>query len=269
MSFPPLRAWLFVCFNSLLLLSLGFFIGGRVGLFIALILAVIWNYLLTLHRHPPAFERFHAKHLRGRDPWLLHEVLLKYGEKFRTPKVEIYLCDNRHPLFMVSTADWKKPALLLSETLLDLLNPGEREAMLALALSTIKFRQSSMRYVFERLALNWITLGQIIEQLLPFRHLHLISRTTYLIAWFHLKVAFPASLQTKADAEASQTINNPRDLASALWKITGHLEVCPPDLPSELTHQSLLSLPHSSRGAFQFTVPIENRLRLLVGYYPI
>jgi hypothetical protein len=141
--------------------------------------------------------------------------------------------------------------------------------MLALGVSTLKHRQTFWRYTLDRMALSWMTLGTLLDQLMPFRHLYLISKLHYPVAWSHLKVAYPQSLQSKADLEAYQTIQFSRDLATALWKIHGKQNAHPFELPKKMIHQSILGPTKSRRSAFQFILPIELRLRFLVGYFPI
>ena len=269
MQFSPLHSWMIAFLNATLFLGLGYFTFGRPGLFVTLLGCLVWNSLLLLYRHPDAIEHFKGRIISGRDPWKLRDSLTGLTEKIRVPKVELYLSTAPHPLFMVSTAHWKRPRFLISESTMELLTPTELEALLALGLSTLKQRYRFFRYYLERIALTWISIGCFLDAILPFRELRLVSRLTYLIAWLHLKVAYPSRLQTQADGEAAQVIFHPRDLASALWKLNGALDCKPAAMPESFRHLSLLSPIAAQQNLWQFNLPIESRLRFLVGYYPI
>lgn len=269
MTFPPLRAWLLVVATSLFLLSASYFLFGRPGLFLGLLLSIFWNYAMLLHKHHSAIEYFHGTLVLGRDPWNLFTCAHSYQNKHTGQCPDIYLTKNSHPIFLVSTSEWDKSFLLISEGLINMLSSGELDAIIALGISTIKHRQTFIRYTLDRMALSWMSLGTLIDNFLPFRDLKIITRFNYLIAWIHLKLAYTQSLQAKADLETFQAIQNSRNLATALWKIQGRIDTHPIKLPRPFTHQSIIGLPKSRRTAFQFILPIELRLRFLVGYFPI
>jgi hypothetical protein len=150
-----------------------------------------------------------------------------------------------------------------------MLTSGELNAMIALGISTIKHRQTFLRYTLDRMANSWMSLGTLIDNFLPFRELKIATRINYIIAWIHLKLSYTQSLQAKADLETFQSIQNSRELATALWKIQGRLKTRPLQLPRPFAHQSIIGHQNSRRTAFQFILPIELRLRFLVGYFPI
>ncbi len=269
MTFPPMRAWLLVVLTSLFLLTVCYLLFGRLGLFAGLLLSLLWNYTMLLHKHKNAQETYNAKIIEGRDPWDLIETLIHYQTKMRCPRSDLYLCQDKHPILMASTSDWGKPYLLISQGIIDLLTPNELKSLIALGAATVKHRQTFFRYTLNRMALSWMSLGQLIDNLLPFRDLQLAQRIHSIIAWLHLKIAYPQSLQAKADLEAFQNIEHARDLATALWKIHGTLDTNPTNTQQFFAHESILGQPNSRRAAFQFILPIELRLRFLVGYFPI
>lgn len=269
MTMPPIRAWILVILTSFCLLSVSYFTLGRIGLFIGLILALFWNYAMLLHRHYDAKTEFKANRIQGRDPWGLRDSLNFYQQKFRSLPTELYLCQNQHPLFLVCTSNWNEPYILISTGLLDLMSQTELESLMALGITTTRARCSFLRYTLNRMALSWIALGSLLDQLLPYRDLKIALHIHYLVAWLHLKLAYPRSLQAKADLEAYQNLERPRDLATALWKIHGFLNNLPMSMPKVLRHQSVIGPSESRRSAFHFILPIELRLQFLVGYFPI
>ncbi|MEY4617755.1 MAG: hypothetical protein RJB66_2715 [Pseudomonadota bacterium] len=269
MNFEPSRAILLLFINSLIFLSAGFVWGGRLGLFTGLLLSLAWNYLLLLHKHPDAIELYNGKKLRGRDPWQILETLKSHQQTLRLKKTEIFTCHSSWPLFLISTANKNNTRILISQSLIDLLAPHELEALIVLGLVTAKNRDTFFRRILDRMALNWMTLGKLIDQFLPFRHLHLASKVSYFIAWLHLKVAYPNALQSKSDSETTQIISQTRSLASALWKIDGAMDTKTSNLPDTFQHLSILSHPVNGRNPTGFNPAIDVRLKLLVGYFPI
>jgi Zn-dependent protease with chaperone function len=271
MNFPPVRAWLLVASSSLFFLSLFYLPFGRLGLFIGLAVSYAWNYAMLLHKHKSSVDHFSGRLLEGRDPWNLNEIVDAYKQKMRTSALDIYLCQEAHPVFIASTSEWRNPYLLVSQGLIDLLTANELKALMAMGVATLKHRQTFFRYTLDRMALSWISLGLLMDNLLPFgmSQWRIASRLNYAMAWLHLKTAYPQSLQARADLEAYQSVAQARDLATALWKLHGNLNANPLNIPSVFMHQSLLGPSKSRRSAFQFILPIEVRLRFLVGYFPI
>jgi hypothetical protein len=258
-----------IMISTLLFLVPGYALGGRYGLFIALLAALGWNYLLFLHKPVTPIQRLRAQHQQGRDTWDLLAVIDTFKDRFRLPQVGLYITEEPEVLFLVGSTPWHQPTLLLSRAALQCLTPGERQALIVLGLSTLKHRRAFGRYFLERLALTWIEAGRLADLLLPFRDLRLASILTGFIAWLHLRLAFSPTLQAKADLLAYQTIQHSRDLATALWKLHGAAQIQKNNRRYSDLYCSVLEAPPFGSGAFQFILPIELRLRYLVGYYPI
>jgi len=282
MTFPPLRTWILALSSALLLLSISYLLMGRLGLFLGLSLSILWNYVMLLHHHKTAVEFYQGFPIQGQDPWKLNEVLRQYEEKMRCPRISLYLCQKTEPLFLISIARWQKPTLLISEGLIRLLNHQELEALLVLGVSSVKHRNTFPRYSLDRMALTWLSLGQFsartFQPLEPIfgatlwnflNRFNLVQELCLNLAYFHWKLAFPKSLQSKADSEAFKTLTKPRSLATALWKIHGVMDAHHCSVQKNFAYQSLLGSSRSRRTAFQFTLPIEHRLQHLVGYFPI
>jgi hypothetical protein len=269
MTFPPLRVWLLVVLVSLVLLIIFYLLVGRTGLFIGLGFSLLWSYTMLLHRHTSAIDHFSGRPVMGRDAWGLLETIEIASQKIRCAQPQLYLSQNQNPIFIATSSEWNQPALLISKGLINHLTESELHSLMYLGVATIKHRTSFVRYTLERMGLSWIALGKLIDSMLPFRDLNWAYRFSYFLAWLHLRIAFPHNLQSKADLEAFQSIPHSRDLANALWKIHGTIDTHPLEIPHSFQHQSLLGPANSRRGAFHFILPIELRLRFLVGYFPI
>ena len=270
MTLPPFRTWILALTSTFILLMICYLSLGRWGLFLGLFLSLLWNYAMLLHKHKNSVEFFHGKYLQGQDPWKLNDILRHYEEVIRCPKIHLYLCQHPEPLCLISISHWQKPSLLISESLLNLLSPPEIESLLALCVSSLKNRNTFTKYTLDRMALTWISIHKLCDQLLrPLRRINLVKQICYFIAWSHWKIAFPQNLQAKADLETYKILSTPRNLAIALWKIHGVLDTRNTSMPHRFIHQSILGNAHSNRNSFQFIVPIEHRLQFLIGYFPI
>jgi hypothetical protein len=256
--------------STLLLLLICYLLLGRWGLFLGLGLSLLWNYAMLLHNHKSSIEYFKGQLIQGQDPWNLNEILRLYEDKMRCPQIKLYLCDIPEPLCLISISHWQNPSLLLSENLLNLLTFQETESLLALCVSSIKNRNTFSKYSLDRIALTWISISKFWDRVFqPLNQLNFAKHLCYFIAWIHWKVAFTKSLQTKADLETYKSLSEARSLATALWKIHGALDTLKNPVPSLFLYQSLLGNTGSRRTAFQFILPIEYRLQLLIGYFPI
>lgn len=270
MILPPFRTWILAAFSTLFLLLICYITLERVGLFLGLFFSILWNYAMLLHKHKNSLHYFKAKNIQGQDPWKLNDILREYESKFCCPQISLYLCDRPEPLCLISVSHWQKPYLLISESLLNLLSPAEIESLLALCVSSIKSRISFTKYSLDRIALTWISIGNLWNRMLqPLGTLNLAQQMCYFIALGHWKLAYPKTLQSKADLETYKILPNPRVLATTLWKIHGNLDTIKAPVPGLFIHQSLLNNSQSRHTAFQFLLPIEQRLQLLIGYFPI
>lgn len=271
MIIPPLRAWFLVVGTTLTLLCLFYLFFDRIGLVFGFTLSLLWNYIMLLHRHETSIDYFKGTKIEGQDAWKINESLQEFVNEFRCPTIEVYLTKQKTPLFLASTSEWGKPYLLLSENIFSMLQPQELHALIGLGVSSIKLRNSFFNYTFERMALSWLFIGSSLDRiLLPIGRWNISKKIFYGIGWCHLRLAFPKSLQARADLAIFQILQQPRDLAVALWKLHGVLDTQPEQpLPEIFIHQSLLGLARSKRSAFHFILPIDIRLKFLLGYFPI
>lgn len=272
MSLPPFRAWFLVVGTTLTILCLFYLFFDRFGLFLGFLVSLAWNYVMLIYKHKTSIDYFEGKKIEGQDPWHINECLRSLESELRAPKIEVYECNSSAPILIASTLDWYKPYLIISTSLINTLSEPELQALLCLGVSSIKHRNLFFRYTFERIAFSWISIGTTIDRILmPIgRGWNLTKRLFYWVGWLHLKLAFSKKLQAQADLEAYQFLTEPRHLANALWKIHGTLDTQKDDaIPEIFRHQSLFAHPHSRRSAFQFILPIELRLKFLVGYFPI
>jgi heat shock protein HtpX len=269
MSFliKQIKTWLVILGLCIPILVLGNFLGERNGLLVSLGISFVLLFF-SLYYHPknPLLE-FKAEHHQGRDPWYLIENSIAYSNKIKLLPPNIYIIPNETPFILVISPTLFQPAIAFSQGLIDKLDPLELEAILILSLTTLKKKSEWLSSLFERCGLTLQSLLEFFDKIKIFNSI--LKPTLQPLVCLFFKLSHPPSHQLSADQNAKNFIQHPQVLAQALWKTYGALAINNIKF-NPCSECYFLVLPHAaSRRLFQFQPSIEQRLRNLVGYFPI
>jgi heat shock protein HtpX len=271
------KVWLFLIALSLLILLLGHLTLGRPGLLFAFVLALTLNYFTLLHQHRGPIEFLHAEPLKGRDAWGLIETLNHLLSKAKMPEPDLYIFEHPAPISFTMTTGLQSGVISLSTGLLQRLNPSEVEAILALELAILKNRLKFRNVILEKLGKTWLLIGESIDRFISFNFMKKwtpFTRLFFPLTWLHIKAAFPRKVFFKSEKMASSWLAHPNVLAHALWKI--HNSSLSQNFKGQnfniqlgAEHHFLIPLTFQKTILFQLQPSIEERLKKLVGYFPI
>lgn len=262
-----IKTWLVILVICAPIMILGNLVAEREGLIIGLFISFVLLFF-SLYHHPknPLLE-FKADLHEGRDPWRLIENATNMSAQIKLSIPDIYILPQSAPIILVISPTFFKSALAFSQGLLDKLSEQELEALLILALATLKKKSEWTSSIFERCGLTLLSFLEFFERLKIF---NVILRPILqpLICLF-FKLSHPPSHQLNADQFAKTFITQPETLARALWKTYGAMAI--QEIKSNPCSECyFLVLPNSSRRSlFQYQPSIEKRLKNLVGYFPI
>lgn len=123
-----------------LLLAIGGIIGGKTGMFIALIVAGIMNFISYWFSDKIVLSMYGAREISYEEaPWL-HEIVAELAQRANMPKPPIYLVPMEQPNAFATGRGPGHAAVAVTRGILEILDPEELKGVLAHELAHIKNR---------------------------------------------------------------------------------------------------------------------------------
>ncbi len=269
-----LKVWLFLISTTILILISGYYIGERQGLFIGFLLALGINYLLFFFGESHLLSQFQAVEVEGQDAWGLNNIVRHYARKAGIPKPRVYIIAHANPVAFALGRSLHHSAITLSLGLIERLSSEQIEAIVALqttqirSLDTFAFGMSStlanailgfakildsmwLPKYFSR-SLNWQPFGQIFAP----------------VAWLILRLSINPLTYYQNDLQAAELLEKPNLLAETLWRLDAMNTAQPMKVPLCTEHLFVVS-PNRNEKKLITHPSVEQRIRKLIGYYPI
>jgi Zn-dependent protease with chaperone function len=283
MKMMTAKIWLFFTSACVLILILGYQLGGRHGLLFAFGLGVFILSLLFFFGENDLLRYTSAKKWGGRGPWGIHDILNEFG----SPEIEVYVSESNYCFAYSHSKSFANPAICISIGLLSRLDGQEIRAVIAFLVAMIERQDGFLFSMVSRLAQAILSLGFLLDSFLPRKVIRLISGGSgsvdgvYLwgpfsmlispLVWFVISMAQPHSTIYKADLGSAQLIKDRYLLALVIWKLDGISK-----------SQAWMSLPGTSHlffanpdgyqqrnPLFRFHPTCKARIQRLLGYYPL
>ncbi|MFN8846022.1 MAG: M48 family metalloprotease [Bdellovibrionales bacterium] len=275
-SVTPTQVWLFILASSLIFLILGSQLGGRLGLFICLLLSLVFHLMLFYWGEGLLLRRFHLTPLKGQDPWGLNELNIRWSQELGLTTPDLWILEESLPTAFSFEAPWKRPMVGFSRGLTQNFSKRDLEMILAHQLCHLQSRQSLKSAVGLLLANSLAILAEKIDSLW-LSHLFFKRRQRPFLWLFSPLIAIFVSIsqsksdQITADLNAAHLIGQRDQLGHLLWKLEGWALTHPMSVPTA-TSQLFIVNPERLRQKntlLQFHPPLQKRLEKLVGFYPI
>lgn len=271
------KVWMFIALLSLAHLFVGYKIAGRLGLFVGFTMAVILNIMIFFFGETQLLARMRARKLSGQDPWGLNDIVKKYAKLVGLAAPSVYLMEHMTATAFSIGRPWKRGSICVSTGLLKDFTPQEVEAILVNQVCHIKRSDTFSFGVTSTIANSFVGLAQFLDHLWPVNWfkgpLHHRPFATLLspLAWIVIRFAVSDRNYFESDDLAVSLLTDRKALAQALWKLEGLSHTKPLHVPPCTSHLFIVN-PEGLRETnwFFLTHPkMENRIRRLLGYFPI
>lgn len=272
-----LRVWFCLGLIALAHLFVGYQIGGRLGLFIGLLLAISLTFLVFYFSIPALLRDFDAEKLEGQDAWGLLNSLENLAQNLEMPTPSLYRLPMSTPLAFSLGRPGDTAAIALSEGLLNKLNPEEIQAVLAHQISHLRTIDTFRVGVSSSLAHAFMGLAQVLDQALPVNWIPKKSQQKPFeallspIAALFIRLVISDKDFYANDDLAASLIPNKQALATAIWKMHSYSQTEPTKIIACTSHLFIVN-PEGLKDSNWFFVThpsLESRVKRLVGSYPL
>lgn len=239
-------------------LGAGLLLGGKTGMTIALVLAVVMNFGMFFFSHKLVLAMYRAKPATKSEHPKIHRMIEEIAHKMNLPKPALYIVPNATPNAFATGPSPKKAVVACTQGILALLTDAELKGVLAHEMSHIKNRDMLVMTLAATMAAMISYIAQMAQFAAIFggsrdgEHNNLLgvlalAILTPIIALI-LQLAISRSREFLADERGARTIGDAKSLASALQKLEAGVHARP--MHGNSTTSSLFIVNPFKAGAF-------------------
>jgi len=233
-----------------LLMLIGYFIGGFLGISIAFVIALTINFLTYWFSEKIVLFLYKAKPASGAKYENLHEMVRELANNAGLPKPKIYIVPSPQPNAFATGRSPKHATIAVTEGIMQLLDEEELKGVLAHEMAHIKNRDTLVSTVAATIAgaISYIAIiarfsifgdrdgkGNIVSIII----LSILAPIIALI----VRMAISRSREYLADETGARIIKNANPLAQALAKLETSSKQVPMDLGTEATSHMFIVNP--------------------------
>lgn len=271
------KVWIFILGLCLSFLIIGYNWGGRLGLFLGLILSLGINVLIFFYGENHILNLLSVRQLEGQDAWGLQQLIRDLSSKLKIKRdFNLYIINTPAAVAFSLSIAWRRPCICLSEGLLKRFSPEELKAVVAHQIIHIKKLDTFGFGVTSILANTLVGMGQFLDQLWPPNFFLDKKQQPFLtlfspFGWLIIRSVVHKKTYLKNDLLAAELIGDRRRLAEVLWKLEGLAQTQPLMIPPCTSHLFIVNPEgFEQKNLFLKSHPsIKKRLLNLLGYYPI
>lgn len=272
-----LKTTLLLAGMSALILTLGASMGGRGGLTIALVLALVMNFGAYFLSAKIALMSVGAQEVGPEHP--LYRIVADLAGRANLPMPRVYVSPQPAPNAFATGRNPKHAAVCATEGLLSMLNRNEIAGVMAHELAHVRHRDILISTIAATLA----TVLQYVAQMFMFSGgsrderdsggLGIAGAVLGLVAAMVgaplIQMAISRQREYAADTEGAAICGDPMHLATALEKIHAAAHQVPLEAPPAMNAlmiaEPLNAFGGGMAGLFSTHPPLEKRLRNLIG----
>lgn len=266
-----------------LLMLIGGLIGGRGGVFIAFIFAMILNFGSYWFSDKIVLKMYHAQEVSESSARDLFNIVRNLALKAQLPMPRIYIIPEEAPNAFATGRNEKHAVVAVTEGIMKILNKEELEGVIAHELSHIKNRDMLIGSIAATLAGAIVMLAHMAQWAAIFGGVRsddedsgggiigLIAMAILApIAAALIQMAISRSREYLADASGAGITKNPYGLAVALEKLSKASQIIPMDAKPSTAHLFIVN-PLSGKllmNLFSTHPPLEDRIARLKSMKP-
>lgn len=237
-------------------------------------IALSINFLLLTYDQLLSFSRLESQPLVGQDAWGILKTVHRLCQKLEIPEPQVYLVAHPSAQVFAYARSRKYTRLFLTEGAVKLLRPQEMEAVLTFQLLSIERHLSVLNYWVGAMLDLVFRLGKAIERAFAFVFgwapplgVWFMSPAAWLLHFFLLSKAD----YRKLDKRTATLIDNPEDLARALWKMESYARTQPWRDSWVFAHMCIVSplQAGSLQSLIRAQPAMKRRIKDLLGRYPL
>ncbi|MDP2750834.1 MAG: zinc metalloprotease HtpX [Nanoarchaeota archaeon] len=257
-----------------LMLVIGFLVGGRQGLFIALTISILINFITYWFSDKIVLFMYKAKEADKKHHAQLHSIVESVAKKANIPKPKVYIIENETPNAFATGRGPSNAAVACTTGIMKLLNKEELEGVIAHEMAHVKNRDILVATIAATIAsiisyvasmARWGAYFGNDDDGANFLAVIILSILAPIIAII-IQLAISRSREYLADETGAKIVKNPKGLASALSKLSNGCAAKPMKSANQATASLFIVNPFSAKAVFSlFSThpPIDERIRRL------
>lgn len=224
-----IRTAMLLAFMTALFMGVGFLIGGRAGMMIALVVAAGMNLFSYWNSDKMVLSAYRAQEVDANNAPEFYHMIRDLSENAGLPMPRVYIYDNAQPNAFATGRNPQNAAVAASTGLLERLSPEEVAGVMAHELAHIQNRDTLTMTITATLAGAISMLGNFAfffggnrENNNPLGFIGvLVAMIVAPLAAMLVQMAISRTREYSADKRGAEICGNPLWLASALGKIAG------------------------------------------------
>ena len=224
-----MRTAMLLAFMTALFMGLGFLIGGRGGMMIALLFAAGMNLFSYWNSDKMVLKTYHAQEIDEHNAPEFFSMIRDLSHNANLPMPKVYVYDSPQPNAFATGRNPENAAVAASTGLMEQLTPNEVAAVMAHELAHIQNRDTLIMTITATLAGAISMLGNLAffmggnrENNNPLGFIGVIvGMVVAPFAAMLVQMAISRTREYSADRRGAEICGNPLWLASALQKISG------------------------------------------------
>lgn len=230
-----MRTAMLLAFMTALFMGVGFLIGGKGGMMIALLVAAGMNFFSYWNSDRMVLSAYHAQQIDERNAPEFYETIRGLAQNAGLPMPKVYLYDNPQPNAFATGRNPQNAAVAASTGLLQQLTPQEVAGVMAHELAHIQNRDTLIMTITATFAGAISMLGNFAFFFGGNRNGNnssgmigtLVAMIVAPLAAMLVQMAISRTREYSADRRGAEICGNPIWLANALGKIAGAAKQIP------------------------------------------
>lgn len=270
-----LKTTFLMALMTVLLVLIGQAFGGRSGMIIAFMFAVVMNFGTYWFSDKIVLKMYRAQQVTEAEAPQLYSMVRQLATKARLPMPKVYIIPNATPNAFATGRNPKHAAVAVTQGIMKTLSPEELSAVLGHELAHVKHRDILIGTVAATIAGAITMMAHMAHFAMIFGGGRGSGRGNPIgslammivapIAAMLIQMAISRSREYAADAEGARIHGMPHDLASALKKIHRGVKKIPMKANPATAHMFIMN-PLSGKGfaaLFSTHPPLEERVKRL------
>ncbi len=225
-----MRTAMLLAFMTALFMGVGFLIGGRGGMMIALLFAAGMNLFSYWNSDKMVLSAYRAQQVDERNAPEFYQIIRQLAENAGLPMPKVYVYDNPQPNAFATGRNPQNAAVAASTGLLQMLSPEEVAGVMAHEMAHVQNRDTLTMTITATLAGAISMLGNFAfffggnreNNSNPLGFIGVLAAMIVApLAAMVVQMAISRTREYSADRRGAEICRNPLALASALAKIAG------------------------------------------------